>query len=448
MDDPVFLGTSFHESAIARMASGEGVASGTPARSDLSVTVDLGRVVHAINRSLDYVGVSDEAHGRRVGLIAHRIAHELGWARGRRHFALLAGMLHDCGVSSTNVHEHLIHDPLYDDVHAHCTRGAEILEQFAPLSAFAETVRYHHTPWFAFDTALVDREARECANLIFLADRLDVVFTNALKERDFLAVFVDWKNLFVELDRLPAGSFAPDIREAAAAAASRDSFWLELQSEYIDSAIDGTLIFDDLKQPLTTQELENLGELISQVVDAKSPFTHYHSLRTAELTHTLAKQIGLDSRTQYLLRIAGMLHDVGKLRIPDAILEKDGMLTELELARMKGHPLDSKLILEEIFPGSPICDWAAHHHEKLNGKGYPFGWSGERLDTPTRVLTIADVFQALCQDRPYRGRMSVDQAIAIMDHMVKDGDIDGDIYQYLRTNRQEYGIVANRAFEF
>lgn len=419
--------------------------SATPVGGDSTLLhVDLGRVIHAMNRALDYVGVSDESHGRRVGLLSHRIAHALGWSRDRRHFVLLAGMLHDCGVSSTHVHERLIHDPDYDDVDHHCLRGAGFLQHFAPLGHFAEAVRYHHTHWQDFDVTAIDHETREHANLIFLADRLDVAFAVVRAASDEFSVLVKRDEIFAQLDTLGPGAFAPEIREAAHQAMQRDSFWMELQEEHLDGAIDDTLVFDDLSQPLGVGQLEDLGELISQIVDAKSPFTHYHSLRTAELTFTLARSLGLDDRTQYLLRIAGMLHDVGKLRIPDGILEKDGPLTEQEFARMKCHPLDSRRILKDIFPTSPICDWAAHHHEKLNGKGYPFGWDGSRLDVPTRVLAIADIFQALSQDRPYRPPMELKQVVGIMDRMVADGEIDGDIYQYLRSNAAEYLRISGR----
>jgi HD-GYP domain-containing protein (c-di-GMP phosphodiesterase class II) len=136
-----------------------------------------------------------------------------------------------------------------------------------------------------------------------------------------------------------------------------------------------------------------------------------------------------------LLRIAGLLHDVGKLRTPDEILEKAGKLSEEELAQMHSHPLDSKRVLKAIFPNTPIAKWASEHHEKLDGSGYPFGWHATQIDLPTRVLCIADIFQALCQKRPYRDRLNVDDVLNIMDNMASEGKIDSEVYSVLVLNK-------------
>lgn len=405
--------------------------------------IDVGRAAHTVTKALDYVGVDDKSHGRRVGLICHRIAHLLGWDRDRRHFILLAGMLHDCGVSSTAVHQKLTDEIEWNGAEDHCIRGELFLHSFKPFEAYAKAVRYHHTRWEHLPEDL-DRETREYANLIFLSDRLDVIYASFSLCHHHHEVLLKRDELLGELKPHIGTLFAEHIFTAAELAAQKDSFWLELRDEFLDDAIFETLSSGDYKLSLSFDEIESLGELISQVVDAKSPFTHYHSLRVADLAYSIAGLAGYDNYHKRILRISGLLHDVGKLRTPDEVLEKPGALSPDELAQMRSHPLDSKRVLKAIFPNTPIAKWASEHHEKLDGSGYPFGWSGDQIDMPTRILTIADIFQALCQKRPYRDRLQVDEVLEIMDTMEKEGQIDSDIYGLLKVNKLELYKTAIR----
>lgn len=239
--------------------------------------------------------------------------------------------------------------------------------------------------------------------------------------------------------------FSPEIYRAASETIQKDSFWLELRDEYLDDAIMETLSSEDYEISLSFDEIESLGELVSQIVDAKSPYTHYHSLRVADLAYTLSGLVGLDQYQRRILRLCGLLHDVGKLRTPDEILEKPGPLSEYEVAQMRSHPLDSKRVLKSLFPNTQIAKWASEHHEKLDGSGYPFGWKGDQIDFPTRILSIADIFQALCQKRPYRHRLQIENVITIMDDMAAEGKIDNAIYALLKANKDElYGIAIRQ----
>lgn len=407
----------------------------------LEIDVDVGRAAHTVTKALDYVGVDDKSHGRRVGLICHRVAHILGWSREQRHFVMLAGMLHDCGVSSTKVHQKLVDSMEWNGAEQHCVRGDYFLCSFVPFKQFAPAVRYHHTRWENLPDS-VDKVTREYANLIFLADRIDVLYATFVAKNPHHLVLLEREKLLTKLRPHVETLFSGALFIALEEAAEKDSFWLELKDEFLDDAIFEALSSADYKISLGFEEIESLGELISQIVDAKSPFTHYHSLRVADLSYSLAELVGLDHHTMRLLRIAGLLHDVGKLRTPDEILEKPGALNAEELAQIHIHPLDSKRVLKAIFPNTPIAKWASEHHEKLDGSGYPFGWSSDQIDMPTRVLCIADIFQALCQKRPYRDRLGVDEVLNIMDSMVNKGQIDPDIYGILTSNKTQLYKLA------
>ena len=125
--------------------------------------------------------------------------------------------------------------------------------------------------------------------------------------------------------------------------------------------------------------------------------------------------------------MAGMLHDIGKMAIDNDILEKPSKLSDAEFVRMKNHAWYSYTILSQIEGYEDITRWASHHHEKLNGTGYPFGLKAGQLDEKERLLGCIDIYQALSEDRPYKAGMPHGKCIAIMRDMVRAGSIDGRI---------------------
>lgn len=160
--------------------------------------------------------------------------------------------------------------------------------------------------------------------------------------------------------------------------------------------------------------VDRICQAFSTVVDAKSTFTAAHSHRVASYAVAIGTRLGLSLQEQVDLHRAGMLHDIGKLSVPNAILDKPGKLDEVEYARIKGHPKHSWEILRRIPTFERLAALASTHHERLDGRGYWQGLSGDQLDLGMRCLTAADVFDALTAERPYRGPMSREEALAIM----------------------------------
>ncbi|CAN0601772.1 unnamed protein product, partial [Ectocarpus sp. 12 AP-2014] len=169
----------------------------------------------------------------------------------------------------------------------------------------------------------------------------------------------------------------------------------------------------------------------AKVVDAKSPFTHGHSTRVALYSDLLAEAFGFEDAQRKWLERTALLHDIGKLGISNAILDKPSSLTDDEFALMKKHPVYSEDVLMRVGAFRPMAKVAVAHHERLDGKGYPYGINSDDLSLDMRILTVADVFDALSAERPYRGALPLDKTYAILDDMIGSA-LDGEVVKCLK----------------
>jgi putative nucleotidyltransferase with HDIG domain len=164
----------------------------------------------------------------------------------------------------------------------------------------------------------------------------------------------------------------------------------------------------------TVEEIDRLVAAFASIIDAKSSFTFRHSERVADLVLRIGAALGLAGSDLQQLRRAALLHDIGKLALPNRILDHPGELSADDRARVHEHPRHTARILGRVPVLSPVAATAAAHHERLDGSGYPDGLRGDVLDRPTRILAVADVFDALTSDRPYRPALPDADALAIV----------------------------------
>ncbi len=166
---------------------------------------------------------------------------------------------------------------------------------------------------------------------------------------------------------------------------------------------------------------------LALAVDAKDKYSRGHLDRVSEYVMLIAKQIGIDGEDLQILRDGARLHDLGKIGIPDEILLKDKRLNEEEWVIMRRHAEIGESIIKPVRSLSPLCDIIRHHHEKLDGSGYPDGLKGSEISPLVRILTVADIYDALTTERSYRPKKSTNEAIQILRSM-KD-EIDQDIVE-------------------
>ena len=146
----------------------------------------------------------------------------------------------------------------------------------------------------------------------------------------------------------------------------------------------------------------NLAETVSRAIESRDPYTAGHQRRVAELAQLVGERMGLDKDRLQGLYIGGLLHDIGKVSIPASILTKPGALAEEEWALIRAHPKQGYRILEDTNLPWPVADMALHHHERLDGSGYPHGIKGDKLSLEVRILAVCDVVEAMGSYRPYR----------------------------------------------
>ncbi len=161
---------------------------------------------------------------------------------------------------------------------------------------------------------------------------------------------------------------------------------------------------------------------LAMAVEARDPYSRGHLDRVAQYAVSIAQYMGLAPNEVGNLRDAARLHDIGKIGIMDDVLSKTGPLNEQEWVVMRRHPEIGENIIRPISSLQPLCDMIRHHHEKLNGTGYPDKLAGDQISLPVRILAVADIYDALITDRPYRKGMPVNQAEAVLRAMVDEID--------------------------
>lgn len=400
--------------------------------------IDIHNAITALTCSLDLVGVDEIRHGKRVAVMARAIAEHLNWPESECLSILYSGMLHDCGVSRIHEHRRITETLEWEGAEDHCIRGADYLSACQPLAHLSTEIRYHHTRWEKLLETPIDDRLRLRANLLFLSDRVDVLQAPFL---DSGLIMIEYPGIIARIKMLSGILFAPELVDAFVEIADVEAFWLAMEHEYLDEDL-RRIGSHTPKTLLSIPALKELARLFSRVVDAKSPYTDEHSQRVAHIARQLAMDFGIEGYELEQVEIAGLLHDIGKLRVSEDIIDKPGSLTPEERATMHRHSYDTFRILQRVFEDSKIPVWAGFHHETLIGDGYPFKNGNKELDLECRIITVADIFQALAQERPYRRTMTLEYILNDLQSRVEDGHLDAKVVAKLAENAELYYRLA------
>ncbi len=302
-----------------------------------------------------------------------------------------------------------------------CTRGADIARSLRFSDAVCDGIYALDEHWDGSGRPghLQGEAIPLFARIALLAQVADVFHSHAGRQA-----------AIAEVGRRSGTWLDPALVEVFNGIAARDSFWLTLKSPLLDSYL-VALAPAETAVPVDDDYLDAIAAAFGQVIDAKSPYTAGHSTRVAEFAGLIGRRLGVpEARRRWLYR-AALLHDVGKLGVSNMILDKPGKLDEAEWEIMRSHASHTQEILARISALSDIAPVAAAHHERLDGKGYPLGLADHQITRDTRIITICDFYDALTADRPYRGAMSVTDALAIIEAEVGNA-VDGECFTALR----------------
>lgn len=398
-----------------------------------SMQLDLRDLVVALSEALGLVDGKITDHGKRVAFIALTLAQRLPVDPAVMPDLRTACLLHDAGVSSTVVYKKL-QQLDWPGVDEHCREGADRLQAYPPFRTAARIIRLHHTRWDRLPNAPEDRPLGVLANLIFLADRIDALLD---WDQEFL---VNRRRIEARIADLSGTYFNPEAVQAFIQQSRVEVFWLSLYSRHLPRAL--AQLPGNGPMYMTMDDLETVAGIFAHIVDHKSSYTRGHSPGVARLAHLIGARMGLPSRTVQKLRIAALFHDLGKLVVPDEILEKPADLTPDEFQIIKRHPFETYQILSGLPGLDDIRDWAAFHHEKPDGSGYPFRLSADRLQREHIIIKLSDIIQALLQERPYRSGLAEDHLMDILDHMAA---IQANFKPLLQVIRRDFIHVARVA---
>jgi HD-GYP domain-containing protein (c-di-GMP phosphodiesterase class II) len=285
-----------------------------------------------------------------------------------------------------------------------CERGAEIARMLELPEGTAEAIRALDEHWDGAGQpfALRGEEIPLLGRILCLAQTLEV-FVRTVGLSGALAMALKRRGRW----------FDPALIDALLSVRDDRAFWGPLEDP---RAVPPVAVWEPADRVLTAghDRLDRVADAFARVIDAKSPFTARHSAEVARWAVATGAVMGLPADGLRDLRRAGLLHDAGKLAVSNRILDKPGRLDPREFAAVREHPRYTQQILERVACLRGIVETAASHHERLDGTGYHRGLPAFDLSRPARILAVADVYEALTADRPYREAMPRDRALEIL----------------------------------
>lgn len=379
-----------------------------------------------LSGALDIISPEVVGHHKRVAYAAVRLARVLELPRAERTDLYVAGLMHDVGGFS--LQSRLAALQFETDGTKHAELGYRLLQMNPLLQSVALLVRHHHTPHALFESLSAPPRKLYLANVLCLADRVDALLSRQGGQSP---------EQVVNRTRSLAGyMFAPDIVEALAELAGSERFWADMAlSDPTRALTDSPDMFDE--RAMSRGQLMAASQAFSQIIDFRSRFTATHTRGVAEAAVLLAEKAGFGAQDLDQMRLAGNLHDLGKLAVPSEILDKPGPLTAEELGVMRRHPELGRVILASVPGLEQVTDWASQHHEQPGGQGYPGKLAGRELSLGSRILTVADVFTALREDRPYRAGMGPEETLRILDNMAANAALDPVVTSLVRAHHTE-----------
>lgn len=393
----------------------------------LETLFNLGEILHSVSQAIDLASREIARHQQRTAYIALAICRQSELPVEGRRELYIASLLHDIGAITIS-EKIALHrqEELYPE--RHCIKGELLLNRCPFFTMPAKIVRNHHR-----DNCDWREEGllKNCAQILYLSDSVELSINRSVNN------ILQQKNRIIKEIKQKTGSiFDENIAAAFFKIAEKESFWLEMMSPQLENYL---LKINPLKNEfINLEDLEIYSKFFRDLIDFKSPFTAAHSAGVSVSAELIGELINLDPVQIKKIKIAGNVHDLGKLIIDDNILMKNAPLSANEEFLMRAHPFHTYQILSLINGMDDISRIAGYHHERPSFSGYPFRLDMDSLELPVKIMIIADVLTAIIEERPYRKGMLKPEAFKIVNELVTDIDLSAvhnktviDNFEYL-----------------
>jgi len=404
---------------------------------DTELHINPFHFIKALSMALELSTTGISKHHLGTALIAKAFGEALHFEQDELQLLVCSALLHDIGAASDWQEKHfIIHNDEAYHIFDHAENGAMILSKFTLFEPMALIVRHHHDRYLGGNpTRAVGDDIPLSSRILHLADRIDVLIdheTNIMVQKEPITYKI-----------LSSDHFDPSLINVFERLSLKESFWLRIVSE------DYSYLFENAtdlfgKVDLTIEDLIAIATIFASVVDASSQYTYRHSFNVAYVAQALAMAQGMDDQKTNQFFLAGLLHDIGKLAVPNTILNKQSKLTEEEFLIMKQHPYYSGLILSKVAGFEEMAHWIGHHHEYDDGFGYPDRLVKEDINPGIRILQIADIFCALVEKRPYRESMSSQSVIDQLNLMVHQKKLEEKAVGLITSNMDYFMDLVNK----
>lgn len=392
--------------------------------------LNITNVLKTVNSAYERFDKDACLHSLQVAYLTLKICKNMDMDEDTKNSLVIAAYFHDFSAEKTNMCDSLDKYEKGNAVKEHCILGYLLFKFLLPKSDICKFILYHHNT-YDVDYIINNIENPLESNIIKLAD--DISIYNIFNEQASVNDVIDFLNersymynpnyLNRFLDTNAKMAIENVLNESY-----KENFWKEV---------------DLLNYKVIT--IEDIIVCLAFIIDCKCDITNFHSLSVSNTSCMLGKYFNLSENEYYNLKIGSLLHDIGKIAIPNEILKKEGPLTKAEFEIMKQHAVYTYEILSNL-KHKHILNIASNHHEKLNGKGYPRGLSD--LTLSEKIVAVADIFVALIQKRSYKDGFSKDKVIEILSNCANKGEIDGEVvkkvienYDYLeKMNNQLYSL--------
>lgn len=387
----------------------------------------MNELIYSIGKALDVVegellGASTY-HSARVAVLSAAMGTYFEMGIQELIGLTTCALLHDNALTEYIHSERETGPAKLDFYRLHCQYGQRNVNTLPLDYDISTSILYHHEradgkgPFGKKET-----EIPLHAQIIGIANHLDVQYHLQHLSLDELSEF---KEKVIGNTR---GLYTKKCIHALQTILTEDVLTL-LRDENIEDSISNLI---PIWEPdVKNKDLINMVDFIANIIDYKSFYTRNHTTQIANRIWIMTNYYGFDEETSVKLYLAAALHDIGKLYIPTEILEKPGKLNKDEYETIMKHVWYTYKHLNNITGFEDICRWASSHHEKLDGSGYPFGKTAKELDFPSRLLACIDIYQAVCEERPYHPRRNHIDTMSILYGMAEQGKIDTEIVKDL-----------------